>query len=168
MYGGMEVTNMTEKRMKLEASRQARALGHELAKDGIITRSGRWTDHGGEYSSECALCHAEALVIPGEGIGGQALVMDCDTFKRLASHLTKEQEVTNMTGRYRIETRYDSASYEDCGEGPWDTREEAITFARSEVGAPHRIVYDGCEYLYPHRHDKACSGPGSNCQTEYE
>lgn len=43
-------------------------------------------------------------------------------------------------GNYVIETLQDDGSWDNTGEGPFDTRDEACRFAEAEVGARYRIV----------------------------
>lgn len=45
-----------------------------------------------------------------------------------------------VPSQFHIKTENDDGSFEDLGEGPFDSREEAETFARAEVGVPYEIV----------------------------
>ena len=42
--------------------------------------------------------------------------------------------------QYLILIRDDEIGWHDCGEGPWDKWDDALTFARNEVGIPWVIV----------------------------
>ena len=47
--------------------------------------------------------------------------------------------------RFRVEVEFGDGSWQDSGEGPWESRAEAEGFAEAEVGAKWRIAEDVAE-----------------------